>query len=211
MSGVNECVQHPLTPHHVPAIGGRTAMADRYSIEETWKPVVGWSHYHVSDIGRVRCADGKIQASCLNSNGYAVVSLSRPRRSCRVHRLVAQAFIPNPNDLPQVNHLDGVKTNNTLANLEWTTATGNRKHAWDMGLRTRAMLPNYRGEAHPTSILTEADVHRIRRASANGETTRGLARRLGINRMTVKDVLRGKTWKHVPVLPPLPDLGERKT
>lgn len=116
-----------------------------------WRTVAGWESYQVSDAGEVRSLsrivhrkDGKIQTfvgrdmrPMLNSKGYPAVRLSAPGRRAVVpiHRLVALAFIPNPNVLREVNHLDGVKTNNALANLEWTDAAGNRKHAWRMGLR----------------------------------------------------------------------------
>lgn len=53
-----------------------------------------------------------------------------------MHRLVAEAFIPNPNNLPQVNHIDGNKENNNVSNLEWCSCQNNIQHAWDIGIKT---------------------------------------------------------------------------
>lgn len=103
---------------------------------EIWKPVVGYEGlYEVSNLGRVKSLDrivkgcygsiahkkGKIISSGIGSTGYCIVSLQKDGKgkSFGVHRLVAQAFIPNPDNLPMVNHKDEVKTNNNVENLEW--------------------------------------------------------------------------------------------
>ena len=117
-----------------------------------WKPVVGFENmFEVSDDGRVRSLDrtvyykqfqkykfiaGKEKKLSL-SNGYYVVNLNADgKRNVRpVHRLVAQAFIDNPLNLPCVNHIDGDKTNNNVSNLEWVTYGENNVHALVHNLR----------------------------------------------------------------------------
>lgn len=112
--------------------------------KETWKPVVGYEGlYEVSDLGRVKKvartitkADGtikKVDERILkpsDSNGYQIVGLYRNGVSNPnwVHRLVAQAFIPNPNKLPEVNHKDEIRTNNKLDNLEWISHRDNSNY-----------------------------------------------------------------------------------
>ena len=114
---------------------------------EVWKDVQGFEgQYQVSNMGRVRSLDaiieifnakrkkaGKIKIPTPDSKGYLTVKF---HHSCtkRVHRLVAETFIPNPNSYPQVNHIDGDKTNNCVDNLEWVTNLQNRTHAVRMGL-----------------------------------------------------------------------------
>lgn len=70
-----------------------------------------------------------------NTKGYPLVDLSQNRRSVKVHRLVAIAFIPNPKNKPQVNHINGIKTDNRVENLEWVTNSENQLHAIKIGLK----------------------------------------------------------------------------
>lgn len=105
---------------------------------ENWKEVVGSNgEYLVSDCGRLKTAKtGRILKPTLEG-GYERVKLFKMNRekSYRVHRLVAEAFISNPDNLPQVNHKDGNKRNNRVSNLEWCTAKENLEHAYKNGLR----------------------------------------------------------------------------
>ena len=102
---------------------------------EIWKDIEGFEgKYQVSTWGRVRsCHHGKtkILTPYKNERGYLKVGLSvgkRKTQKFRVNRLVALAFIPNPYNLPQVNHKDGNKENNSYTNLEWATNEINSKH-----------------------------------------------------------------------------------
>ena len=92
--------------------------------------------YLVSDDGEIKgIKSGKIRKKNINHEGYYFVSISTGSRKSgkciKVHKAVAEAFIDNPNKLPQVNHKDGNKLNNTKNNLEWITAQGNVRHAYD--------------------------------------------------------------------------------
>ena len=114
--------------------------------EEIWRPIVGYEGlYEVSSYGRVRSLDryvkgksyrlhkGKVLSPGKNSRGYlsAVLSYNGKHKAITVHRLVAEAFLPNPDNLPEVNHKDEDKTNNRVENLEWCN------HKYNMNYGTR--------------------------------------------------------------------------
>lgn len=99
-------------------------------MKEIWKDIKGYEGlYQVSNFGRVK-RNGRILKVRVKRKGYLGVVLynnSEPKHYT-IHRLVAEAFIPNPENKPQVNHIDEDKTNNTVANLEWVTAKENANH-----------------------------------------------------------------------------------
>jgi len=123
--------------------------------EEIWKDIKGFEErYQVSNLGRVKSLRRKcmttnngykivperILSLSTTHNGYKFVSLriGRNSKSVRINRAVAIAFIPNPDNKPEVNHIDGNKTNNHLSNLEWSTKSENCRHAYKTGLHKGA-------------------------------------------------------------------------
>lgn len=119
---------------------------------EIWKDVVDWEgSYEVSNLGRVRSKlrfvngkngckvprQPKIKESYLDEDGYPRISLYDGSRSklMGVHRIVAQAFVPNPENKPEVNHINGDKEDNCAENLEWVTNLENIRHSIETGLR----------------------------------------------------------------------------
>ena len=96
---------------------------------EVWKPIQGHDKYFVSNLGRIKLfnIDKTIIRTQQVEKGYCRVTLNKS--TLRVHRLVAQEFIPNPNNYPQVNHLNCIKHDNAVENLEWCTAEQNYQHA----------------------------------------------------------------------------------
>ena len=111
--------------------------------EEVWKDIDGFP-YEISTLGRVRRKEGTLYkqknkeavTNYKNNKGYWVVNLWVEGKLYhrQIHRLLAETFIPNPENLPYINHIDGDKTNNSLDNLEWCTHSHNMQHAWDTGL-----------------------------------------------------------------------------
>ena len=102
-----------------------------------WREILSNSKYLISDTGRVRRVGSEKDHSIRERNRYLAVDLyNNGQRSTRgVHILVAEAFIPNPEGKPEVNHKDGNKYNNCVDNLEWVTHKENCEHAWRTGLQ----------------------------------------------------------------------------
>lgn len=96
-----------------------------------------------------------------NTKGYLLVDLSTKKRGVKVHRLVAMAFLPNPENKPQVNHIDGDKTNNNLNNLQWVTNGENQKHAFKLGLNQPHIKEKnyqYRGGHKNCKVVRQMDL-----------------------------------------------------
>lgn len=133
---------------------------------------------------------GRVLSPCLDSNGYAEVSTMRngKRIKERVHRLVALAFVPGFAPGLTVNHIDGCKTNNNPANLEWVSLAENTEHQWATG------LVDSRGELHPNSKLTSRRVVYIRRLLAQGVSAHALSVVADVSHRTISLIRDGKRW-----------------
>jgi hypothetical protein len=176
------------------------------------KPVVGYGGlYLVGDDGTVIAVrkivpvgrnggtdvrPTKTLVPSIHPNGHLRVWLSRNGRKTAklVHRLVAEAFIPNPHGLPIVNHLDGNPANNDRRNLEWTTLRGNAKHAV---VRGTIVPPRQQGTQNSQARLTEADVRAMRRMFAACGNTAEVARSFSMSRKAAYDICHHRRWKHV--------------
>ena len=168
-----------------------------------WKTAYGQEDYEVSDTGRVRRRTPhkanrwkvgrertlQTQRSRKYQRGEGYLEVSISRKSVPVARLVAETFLgPRPPGLV-INHKDGVRSNNTAANLEWVTQSENRQHAIRMGL----WKPKF-GEENLMSKLTKEAVREIRRTPKH---TKGLAAKFGVDRSLICRIRSGKSWRHV--------------
>ena len=173
-------------------------------MEEIWKPISGYEGiYEISNLGAIKSLERIVKNSGVHGgyvklkerilkprenkkrNGYYEISLKKDgiEKRFKVHRLVAIAFIPNPNNKPEVNHIDGNKSNNSASNLEWVSSKENKEHAWKIGLansnhRKQPIKCNETGICYESvvaaSIATGCDRRSIFRVlSGEYKTTKG--------------------------------------
>ena len=165
---------------------------------EIWKDVEGYEgDYQISNFGRVKSFKSKLPylINKFVNGGYYKLSLHKngvAKRNVCVHRLVATAFIENPNDKPFVNHIDGNKLNNRADNLEWCTPKENHEHASKMGLMER-------GEDRHCSKLTTQGVLEIRKLyeSEINISQRKLAEKYNVSQRLIWNIVNNKSWVHV--------------
>lgn len=146
---------------------------------ENWATLDANPAYEVSDCGRIRHGS-RIIAGSLHQDGYIYVTISG--RQIPVHRLVAQMFLSNPEQKPEINHKDGNKQNNQASNLEWMTSSENQKHAVEQGLQSRPTAV-YKGKFSAETRET------IKQRWASGETFRALAKDYGVSHTCIHDIV----------------------
>lgn len=133
----------------------------------------------------------------LTFSGYCATELTKDHRSsnCQVHRLVASAFIPNPDNKPQVNHINNLRTDNRLENLEWVTPKENTEHAISIG---RFEFCRMSGEKNGNSKLTGEQVKKIREMYSSGNFSYvDLSCIFNVSPHTLHSVVTRQIWKHV--------------
>ena len=185
---------------------------------EIWRPVVGYEGlYEVSNLGRVRSLDillifenrvphaqkshlerlrhGRILKgnNHLRSKAYIQVYLCKDGTTNlqNVHTLVLSAFIgPRPHGYV-ANHIDSNRKNNRVSNLEWVTPRQNNLHAVQSG-------KHHIGAQHPDAKLTEQQVREIRQQAGEGVSFAALGRQYGVDYTNISQIVRRRTWKHVP-------------
>ncbi len=153
-------------------------------MEEVWKDISGLENVKASNMGNIML-NGEIKKSH-NSCGYRSISIKG--KQFIVHRLIATTFIPNPKNKPEVNHKNGIKTDNRIENLEWVTHEENHIHASINGLTAH-------GENHYKAKLNEFQVRVIRRCV--DITYMELSEIFGVTAPTVYNAKSKINWKHI--------------
>ena len=182
---------------------------------EIWMDVFGYEgHYKVSNLGKVQSLKRYVekfdprtdmQMSYLvkehvlrlrikgkGNYCYACLYKDKKRRDFLISRLVAKHFIPNPENKPEVNHIDGNKLNNSVDNLEWSTESENMQHAFLMGLNK-----GNKGVNCGAAKLTEEKVKEIILLLTEQQSQRGIAKLFEVSQGTVSQINREETWTHI--------------
>jgi hypothetical protein len=175
-------------------------------MDNQWVPVVyqgtTFNDFLITQNGDIKNRKtGKTLRQTTCGRGYPAVVVSLGSRSKRkiikIHKAVAETFIPNPNHYPMINHKDGVKTNNSVENLEWCTNSQNVKHAIENGLTPRPFSDRVHGYG---AKLSEENVVFIRDHYRPRDKTfgaRAMSRKYGVHHTTILDALSGETWTNV--------------
>lgn len=164
-------------------------------VNEEFRPIEGHEDFLISNYGRVYSRKtGCIMNEFPNQQGYLQCNIDRV--PTKIHRLVAQAFIPNPENKKCVNHISGRKTNNYVENLEWCTHSENTKHAYDHDLE----LPQF-GEDNGRATHTEEEVRQVCSLLEQGLTVREIADKMGYDFYKEKHFLYNisskSNWTHI--------------
>lgn len=168
-------------------------------MEEIWKDIKDFEGlYKVSNLGNVkrlvseRVFEERLICRNIDRYGYVKRSLNKKgiQKSITEHRLVAVAFIENPENKITVNHINGIKTDNRVENLEWNTNLENKQHAVNSG------LTNLKGVNHPKCKLSEKQVLEIREIGFS-QTRTSLSKKYGVCRNSILRIIMGKNWNHI--------------
>lgn len=170
---------------------------------EEWRPIPNWEElYHISNHGRIKSLEKKVKAGMgyrvikekilkpkVDKDGYLLINLSIDSRpiTYKVHRLVAESFIPNPENKPQVNHKKGVKSDNRALELEWSTQSENQKHAYrELNKKSSKGMAGKYGldpRSKPVLCLTTGIYY---------VSAKDAARQTGVNKRSILDTCNGK-------------------
>lgn len=180
-------------------------------LEALWHPAPGYyGRYEITRDGRVRSLPRFVNSPAAGGqrkiSGKAIAIqlvkgypafLARgedgKKTTAYLHRLIAMAFVPNPDGKPHVNHIDGDKANFDPANLEWVTRAENMQHAHDTGLMPPSTIGP--GEDSPAAKLDWDEVNEIRSLLRDGLSHRAIAARFGVKKGAIGCIARNETWK----------------
>lgn len=160
-------------------------------MKEIWKDIEGYEgRYRVSTLGKVYSCVSEKTLKTANTRGYLIVCLTMHRKQVnhKVHRLVALAFLGNPENKPQVNHIDGIKTNNNISNLEFVTPSENIIHAHETGLSSTNIT---------NRKLTDIEILTIATMARAGHSPKKLSEGYKVAIQTIYKIEKGDLWNNL--------------
>lgn len=165
-------------------------------MQEIWVAVKGYEGlYKISNYGDIKSVRrGLVLTPVMISGGYYQVTLYNKgrRKNYRIHRIVAEHFIPNVDNKPEVNHIDGDKSNDSVPNLEWVSSRENIIHAFDTGLRVS------HGEHNNFHKLSNTDVLEVYDLAHSGLFKQSeIGAMYNVHKDTVSAIKRKKNWRHL--------------
>ena len=173
-----------------------TAPSAIKNVSEHWRKIKCHEDYQISNLGRVKSSksgEPRDLKHHVDPRGYLVVTFHENGnpKSLRIHRLVAEAFIPNPENKPQVNHINGDKTDNRVVNLEWVTPSENIQHSLQKNLRPQGGdVPNSKLTNEQATWCRSVYIPRDKNFGA-----RALARFFCVSLSVISKILHGETYK----------------
>jgi hypothetical protein len=144
-------------------------------------------NYVVYNDGTIFSLQSKMFMNSINTNGYLSVKMAGKLES--IHRLVGGLFIPNPDNKPEINHIDGDKTNNKVENLEWVSPSENIQH------KIHQLGKEHRGSKNGMAKLTLEDVDKIKVLYQSGYSQNKLGKMFGISQGKISNVVNEKSYK----------------
>lgn len=162
-------------------------------MREIWKVLDDYPEYEISNYGNVFSNKRNKYLKLCPQKGYRIVCLLNNHKQYvkMVHKLVALAFIPNPHNYLEINHIDGNKANNNVNNLEWCNHLQNMQHAMK-----NQLVPAMKGISNGRAILTDSQVIEIYKLKGILTGVK-IAKKYNISTSTVSSILKKKTWKHI--------------
>lgn len=152
------------------------------------KQIPTLENYYATEEGKIFKNKIKEIIGCKTKRGYIVVKIGK--KQYRKHRLIARTFIQNRENKPEINHINGIKDDNRVLNLEWVTPKENTRHSIEV-------LGNVKkGHNSHTSKLKEQQVIQIRKLYPT-QSHRKLARKFNVGKTTIHDIIKKHTWKHI--------------
>lgn len=156
--------------------------------------IKNFSDYTIDKDGNVYSyKSNKYLKTRVDRGGYVTINIqddSGRNRTKRIHRLIAEAFIPNPDNKPEVNHIDTNKQNNSINNLEWVTSKENKTHAY-----LNDLYPI--GENHGNAVLKESIVITICEMLQEGVRNKDISEKLGVHKDVISHIKLGDVWKEI--------------
>jgi hypothetical protein len=157
-------------------------------MQEIWLSIKDIANYEVSNLGRVKnIRTNYVLTPMLDNKGYERVDLCY--KTYRVHRLVAQSFIPNNANKPQINHINGIKNDNRVHNLEWCTNSENQIHAIKNNLKT--ILKGEQVVNHKINDKIALSIFN------SNDTQRSIAKEYNISQRVVLNIKKKRAWVHI--------------